>query len=450
MSEHSDTLEYDLIVIGAGMAGLSAAGKAAERGARVLVAEKGEEIGGSGQHALFLWTVADPRVLKGWDDGEPNLAKVVLDEFPEGCQCMRDREMLLSGPKPVLHGRGYLLNVAAHMQDCVKRVRAAGGHIITGAAVESLIMGDDGRVQGAVVADAGEPVEVRAPWTLLATGGYQADPGLRIERIHPNAERIALRSNPHSTGDGIRLGRSAGGDWAGDNQGFYGHLVSSPARLSHPSLFARLSQYHSDYSLLFNEEGKRFTDESQGDFRSSNELVFQPNARGLLIWDHHVHTEHVLKSFVYGVEPEDRLEVALQYDALGGKADNLEALEQMVNQWGFPGREVIRNWHDYNRKIVDRPEQLHPPRAYDLRPVDQPPYYAMVVEPAITFTHGGLRVDENACVLNADGRPIPGLLAAGADVGNVYNRGYAGGMALALGFALRAMRTAGWNGSCES
>jgi len=68
-----------------------------------------------------------------------------------------------------------------------------------------------------------------------------------------------------------------------------------------------------------------------------------------------------------------------------------------------------------------------------------------VVEPAITFTHGGLRVDDHARVLNRHGRPIPGLLAAGADAGNIFNCGYAGGLALALTFALRAMRTAGWN-----
>jgi predicted oxidoreductase len=65
-----------------------------------------------------------------------------------------------------------------------------------------------------------------------------------------------------------------------------------------------------------------------------------------------------------------------------------------------------------------------------------------VVQSAITFTHGGLSVDPQARVLDAAGRPVPGLLAAGADVGDVFRRGYAGGLALALTFGLRAAQTA--------
>jgi len=62
--------------------------------------------------------------------------------------------------------------------------------------------------------------------------------------------------------------------------------------------------------------------------------------------------------------------------------------------------------------------------------------------PAITFTFGGLRVDADARVLDDDGRPIRGLHAAGADAGGLYVRAYAGGLAAALTFGLRAARTA--------
>ena len=66
----------------------------------------------------------------------------------------------------------------------------------------------------------------------------------------------------------------------------------------------------------------------------------------------------------------------------------------------------------------------------------------MELIPAITFTFGGLRVDANARVLNAAGRPIPGLLAAGADIGGLWVRAYAGGAATALVFGLQAAHTA--------
>jgi len=440
-------LEFDLLVIGAGMAGLSAGGRAAEAGARVLLVEKAEEIGGSGQHAGFLWTVPDPLVLRGWDDGDPHLQRVIFDHFAEGAEWLRRGDFLQSGPTPVLHGRGYQFNVLGHQRQCATTIQSAGGHVALGAKVKELIVDAHGRVEGARIVEEGELIEVRSQWTLLATGGYQADPGLREERIHPNARSIPLRSNPCSNGDGIRLGLQAGGTWAGENLGFYGHLVFSPSKITwdNPNTFVRFSQYQSDYSLLFNEAGKRFTDETQGDFRSSNMLVFEPNARGLLVWDEYIQREHVLQAFVLDAEVEDRLEVALEHGAQGIKVDDLDELKDPATSWGFDGETVVSNITEYNRAARECPEQLQPPRSHDYRPLDEPPYYALVVEPAITFTHGGLRVDDHARVLNRHGRPIPGLLAAGADAGNIFNCGYAGGLALALTFALRAMRTAGWN-----
>jgi succinate dehydrogenase/fumarate reductase flavoprotein subunit len=75
-------------------------------------------------------------------------------------------------------------------------------------------------------------------------------------------------------------------------------------------------------------------------------------------------------------------------------------------------------------------------------PIDQPPFYVVEAVPAITFTFGGLRIDPHARVLDEDDRPIPGLLAAGADAGGLYVRAYAGGLAAALVFGLRAASTA--------
>ena len=66
----------------------------------------------------------------------------------------------------------------------------------------------------------------------------------------------------------------------------------------------------------------------------------------------------------------------------------------------------------------------------------------IVTIPAITNTWGGLRIDDQARVLDADGAPIPGLLAAGADAGGLYQRAYGGGLAAGLTLGLRAVRTA--------
>src|SRR5205814_2855552 len=95
---------------------------------------------------------------------------------------------------------------------------------------------------------------------------------------------------------------------------------------------------------------------------------------------------------------------------------------------------------DFNRQCAEgRPD---PPRQFDAVPIDRPPFYVIEAVPGITFTFGGLVIDDDAHVLDGGGRPIPGLLAAGADAGGVYTRAYAGGLAAALVFGLRAARTA--------
>ena len=86
--------------------------------------------------------------------------------------------------------------------------------------------------------------------------------------------------------------------------------------------------------------------------------------------------------------------------------------------------------------------ELDPGRRFDPLPLDKPPYYVVEAQAAITFTFGGILVDEHARALDSDGRPIPGLLAAGADAGGLFVRAYAGGLCAAAVFGLRAAETA--------
>ena len=87
-------------------------------------------------------------------------------------------------------------------------------------------------------------------------------------------------------------------------------------------------------------------------------------------------------------------------------------------------------------------QRLQPERRFDPLPLDKPPYYVVEAQAAITFTFGGILVDDQARALDGDGRPIPGLLAAGADAGGLFVRAYAGGLAAAAVFGLRAAETA--------
>jgi succinate dehydrogenase/fumarate reductase flavoprotein subunit len=97
---------------------------------------------------------------------------------------------------------------------------------------------------------------------------------------------------------------------------------------------------------------------------------------------------------------------------------------------------------EYNRVLAaGDPAALTPPRRRKRNAVLEAPFHAIEVRPGVTFTHAGLRVDQDGAVLTPDG-PLSGLYAAGADIGGIYNGGYAGGLALATVFGLVAAESA--------
>jgi succinate dehydrogenase/fumarate reductase flavoprotein subunit len=296
-------------------------------------------------------------------------------------------------------------------------------------------------VRGAEVVTAdGERRRIEARSTVLATGGFGGDPELRAQHIHPLARELPLRANPHSTGDGLRLGLAAGAAFGAENAGFYGHLVPShvPARNAHE--LWEVTFYHSEHGVLVNLAGDRFVDETIGDHLNTLAVLEQPEARALLICDQRVHDEWMMRPYVEGVEPTDRFALAYRRGARSAVAEDLEEFEHLPEEWGYDGSAVMRTLTEFNARSAAGTAE--PSRRLDSEPLVNPPYYVVELIPAITFSFGGLRVDAEARVLNARGRPIPGLLAAGADIGGLWVRAYAGGAATALVFGLQAADTA--------
>lgn len=441
----SNALECDFLVIGAGMAGLSAAGWAAERGANVIVVEKSRAIGGSAiLSGGMFWTASSPAKMQLYGGGEAALGNVVCRNYPDALAWLRRRGIDVSQTMRVLHGHGYQIDIVEHLRGCVALVEKAGGHVVFETSTESLLRDDHGRVMGARTVHRDGQADVLARATLLATGGFQGSPELRARYVHANARGMRLRSNPHSVGDGLLLCESVGAQLSGHNPGFYGHLVSECPAWGDAKLFTQLSQYHSDHSLLLNEDGLRFCDETMGDHSNTYHTVTQKSARALCFWDSRVQDVHATQPIVPIAAPMDRMAVALENGGKGIVARSLEELAGFASAQGFDGAQVARSITEFNAQSRHGWETLNPPRMDDCEPLDKPPFYALVVHPAITFSYGGLTIDPHAHVLRADGSIVEGLLAAGSDAGGAFGTGYAGGLALAMTFGLEAARTAGW------
>ena len=159
----SDPLRCDLLVLGAGMAGLSAAAWAAQRGARVVVIEKAKDIGGSAlSSAGLVWTVPSTRQLRYVDDGDWALGAVVIETFAEAIAWLRSRSIPMSGPLAVLYGRGYQIDMARYLQSCVAAVEQAGGQVQTATVTERLLSDASGRVVGARIVQGAQTTSVFA------------------------------------------------------------------------------------------------------------------------------------------------------------------------------------------------------------------------------------------------------------------------------------------------
>ncbi|GAA1054912.1 FAD-dependent oxidoreductase [Dietzia natronolimnaea] len=426
----------DLLVIGAGMAGLTAAARATERGARVAVVEKGGEIGGSARFAGYAWTAPTRQVMAEINPhGDEDLRNAVVDDFAAGLDWIRGRGVECADGVPVLrYGIGHAFDTNQYLDACAREIKAAGNSIHTGAQVLELLT-EDGAVVGATVRfDDGEIREIRARRVLLATGGFQANAELVERHLHPLASRFPLRSNPNSDGGGLTLAESVDAAVGFDDAGFYGHLIPSGMPFRDSGDYVGISLYYSEHALLFNLDGKRFVDETQGDHLTAMALMEQPEARGLLVADERVYRDWICGSYVEGAVAIDKYTEASKRGGRCGLAETLEEFEYLPEEWGYDGATIA----DEIRRVNASGQKVVPPREYDFAPLDRGPYYIIETTPAVTFPFVGIRIGADTSVLRADGTAIPGLLAAGSDTGGVYRRAYAGGLATALVFGLRA------------
>jgi succinate dehydrogenase/fumarate reductase flavoprotein subunit len=436
----------DLLVIGGGMAGLTAAASTAQRGGSVVLVERAASLGGSARLAGYLHTATSVSELTEADPGaNPGLQAALVEGFGEGVAWVRSLGVECHPEVHVLRlTRGHRMDTEAYIRACASLLRqATDASILLGTSVDHLVI-SDGKVLGAVVSlPDGRTEEFEAGSTLLATGGFQGDPDLVAELIHPNGPLMPLRSNPVSRGDGLRLGIAAGAGVGPKGAAFYGHLVPWGLELEDPSQFTMLSQYHSDHGLLFNVEGQRFVDETHGDHVNATAVLEQPQARALLVIDERVRKEWMLAPLVEDMgQPPDSFEICLRRGGRCAVAYDLAEFEYLPEDWSYPGEAIRDAIGQFNVTVQSAPNDLKPPRQFDRAPLVDPPYYVMDVRPAITFSYAGLLIDPMTRVLDRDGRPIPGLLAAGADAGGTFAREYAGGLANALVFGLQAATTA--------
>lgn len=449
-----------VLVCGGGLAGLSAGVTALEAGAGVTLVEKAPEVGGTTRlSGGLLWTFADYEEARRLvANGDPALQWLVYDTLDDACAWLAGMGIALGARERVLgHGSGCSVDPNLMIDTLADRFAKLGGEIRADTALESLAM-RDGAVIGARD-DRGALIEADA--VVLATGGFQGNQELLSRYVVRDAANLALRANYWSTGDGFIAATDAGAAASPGLATFYGHALAAPPARFGKHQFREASAYHGALSVALNLDGERFTDETAGTGEEAlnQRLAQQRECRGVYIVD----ASAMEVEAIQGRGAVTRTILA-RIKGLGGtviEAPTLEALCERLREVGIPSRRALATLRQFNAAMGDG-DDVVPTRTQRRAPLERPPFAAVLVQAGITFTMGGLRIDERARVLRRarstssfapvplerafsessdDGMtigvdhreaPIRGLFAAGNDAGNMSHGGYMGGLACAL------------------
>jgi succinate dehydrogenase/fumarate reductase flavoprotein subunit len=439
----TDASEFDLLVMGGGMAGMSAAAEAALSGARVVVCETSNRLGGTALLSTGnVWTVQTAEAFRAADpDGDTSLWQVVRDNLDDSLDWIaglgvpvRERHKASSSstydPPPI----GRNIDIETFMTRAARAVSGAGGLVLHGTTLSELETTSDGVTGGRILTIAtGDQHEIHAKGVVIASGGFQMNPELRARYLgEVVAKSVALRSNPHSQGAGLLLALQAGATTSSVMDTFYGVILPAvPGELTEAD-YRGLVLHGAVYGIVLGPDGTRIADESSGAVGLANAVARVGRA-----------------AFVVGDamtrEANERLGIDLVQVLrnAGGRgarlvaAPSVEAACGSLDDWGYDGRRALHTLKEFDEASREGYE-IRPSRRRHRLPLGRGDLLVVEVQAAATSTFGGIRTDTHGQALAAGGRPLPGLFAAGVDQGGYNVSGYVGGLSRALVFGRRA------------
>jgi flavocytochrome c len=436
---------YDVVVIGAGGAGLAAGITAAQAGANVIVLEKMPRAGGNTIISGAAWNAVDPdrqkplgiedsldrhytQTYEGGDKkGEPELIRTLVEgslaalqwEESLGCQFTDHVFTVLGGLWPRAHqpvkplGSGYIeadLNYINAHPDQIK--------LLVDTKADELIV-SNGKVTGVKATGPDTDWEFTASRAVvLATGGFAANKELRqkYNTQWPDLTNAGTTNHPGATGDGLVMAEKVGAAFTGLE---YIQLLS----LGDPvtgSLSGNIEQAVED-RFFVNKDGNRFVDEGARRDVMTLALFEQRDALMWVICDSQSYPDpHTTKNnFNETIE-----------ELIGqGRAFSGNTIEELAAKINVPPENLKAAFDEFNAGVDSKTDRFG--RTLWKIKLDKPPYYAGARIPTVHHTMGGVRINTKAQVLNADSQPIPGIYAAGEVTGGIHGTNRLGGNALA-------------------
>jgi tricarballylate dehydrogenase len=474
MNEYKNT-NFDIIVIGCGIAGLSAAVSAQQNGSKVAILERAprEERGGNTRYTESFWRMKNedevsedfedqfaknsggwpdpgiledlvrdrenqPAVLKSLGIVDPSLIATLAAEAPNALKWLKE-----FGVKFDFLPLYFLSQSTTRMGPIgggLALVDALGSYADSNAddirffyetAAKKLISDDEGNLIGVSgISKGNKKINLFAPNVVLASGGFEGNSEMLSHYVGPQAQfiRPVSRGGHYNRGEGIQMALEAGAASCGDFSSFHAQPVDPRSKDMEPVVL------NYSYGLLINETGRRFTDEAPALVDSTYEAVTriimqQKNGIGFAVFDNKL-------------DDIDNWNATVRTRVAPYQANTLEELASLIK---IPSEEFLRTVNDFNKACPENQGDFDPLRPDGLkthgltlqksnwsRPLTEAPFRAWPIICSNCFTFGGIKIDERARVINTEGDVIPGLYAAG-EVAGIYYRTYTGATSVMRG-----------------
>jgi fumarate reductase flavoprotein subunit len=420
----------DVIVIGSGGAGLTAALTAVDAGANVVVLEKMPITGGNTQLAAGGMNAAETVFQK--KRGIRDSVTLMFDDTYTGGKKLAKPELVEILARRSSSSIDWLTGIGADVSDVgrmggasVNRTHrptggdAVGHHIVhvmrqnalkrgmdvrTNAKALKILETPSGAVSGVLVQNKlGYVYSIEAPAIILASGGFSANLE-RVAKYRPEYAAFSSTNQPGATGDGL--------DLAAD---FGAQLVDMDQIQIHPTQAAGsriliTEAVRGNGAICVNREGKRFMNELTTRDAASAAILKQAGQSAFLVFD------ETIRGSLKQIEGYFHLELVRS-----GKTP-----KDLAMAIGVDGDDLAVTLESYNKfQAATKDDDFgRPDMPYAVK---NPPYHAIEIRPGVHYTMGGVAIDTRARVLGQGGKPIPGLFAAGEVTGGVHGANRLGG-----------------------
>lgn len=431
-----EMLDCDVVVIGAGGAGLTAAAQAAENGSKVIVVEKMPIVGGNSLKATGGMNAADTKYQEALGITDSGVNEFIEDTI-NGGHGINDRSLVtvmaedsadavdwldsIGAPLPKVAATGGTSHKYLHEPEDGS---AVGSYLVEklNAQAEKLgvqillnteateILTDNGAACGIKAESKEHDYTINAKSVIVATGGFGANFEL-MASFNPALANAVTTNHAGATGDGILMAEAIGAD-----------TVDMDQIQLHPTVYQETGLLVSESvrsmgGILVNAEGKRFCNDLATRDAVSNAELEQPDAYAYIIFDQRI---------------VDDLKSCQKYikNGLTVSSDSYEGLAKEMGLTGEAATNFVETMNTWNAAVAageDKEFGRNNGMDADLATA---PYYAIKIAPGIHHTMGGLKINTEAQVLDTNGNAIPGLYAAGETTGGVHGGNRIGGNAV--------------------